>query len=141
MLQDFKELHVWRTAHALALHVDRVTTSGPGRKDVALVGQSRRAAISIAANIAEGCARSTPRDFAKFLNISYASASELEYHLILARDLRLIGFQEFQSLVVQIDAVRRMLTGLIKRVRERERSGMVGGRCVDVPASGPAPSS
>lgn len=120
------------------MHVYRVTASGPGRADAALVGQSRRAAISVAANIAEGCSRGSSRDFAKFLNISYASAGELEYHLILARDLGVIGAREFHALSTQVDDVRRMLTGLIRRVRERERSGTIGGRRADAPASNPA---
>ena len=140
-MQDFKDLHVWRKAHALALHVYRVTDSDPGRKHVALVGQSRRAAISIGANIAEGCARVTPRDFAKFLNISYASASELENHMILARDIRVIGPREFRAVSQQIDEVRRMLTGLIRRVRERERSGTSGGLRDQGSTPGPPASS
>ncbi len=117
MLRDFKGLLVWKKAHALALNIYRVTSSDPGRANSGLVGQSRRAAVSIAANIAEGCGRDTQRDFAKFLNIAFGSATELEYHMILARDLGLIGRGEFRALEEQIVEVRRMLTGLIQRVR------------------------
>lgn len=119
-LQDFKNLHVWRKAHALTLHVHRLMPPALGREHAGLVGQARRAAISVAANIAEGCSRSTARDFAKFLNISYASASELEYHLLLARDLGLLNARDARSLSQQIEEVRRMLTGLARRVQERE---------------------
>lgn len=78
-MPDFKGLAVWRRAHALTLNVFRVTRCRGRREHAALISQARRAAMSVAANIAEGCARATQRDFAKFLNISFASASELEY--------------------------------------------------------------
>ena len=117
-LQDFKGLRVWKKAHALALEVCRISGSEPGRSHhTGLVGQSRRAAISIAANIAEGCARETQRDFAKFLNIAFASAAELEYHMILARDLGVITRSQFRTVTGEIEEIRRMLTGLIHRVR------------------------
>jgi four helix bundle protein len=117
ILRDFKGLLVWKKAHALALNVYRVTRTDPGRDHAGLVGQSRRAAISVAANIAEGCGRETQRDFVKFLNIAFASATELEYHMILTRDLGVIGRAEFRGLNEQIEEVCRMLTGLIQRVR------------------------
>ncbi len=128
MLRDFKGLLVWKKAHALALNVYRVTSSEPGRANSGLVGQSRRAAISIAANIAEGCGRDTQRDFAKFLNIAFGSATELEYHMILARDLGLIGRAEFRALAGQIEEVRRMLTGLIHRVRAAQSAPSASAR-------------
>ena len=128
MLRDFKGLLVWKKAHALALNVYRVTSSEPGRANSGLVGQSRRAAISIAANIAEGCGRDTQRDFAKFLNIAFGSATELEYHMILARDLGLIGRAEFRTLAEQIEEVRRMLTGLVQRVRAAQPAPSVSAR-------------
>ncbi len=115
-LRDFKGLLVWRRAHALALSVYRAMPLKGRREHAALINQARRAAISISANIAEGCARATQRDFMKFLNISYASAAELEYHLILAGDLGLVGASAFRSLTDQVVQVRRMLAGLLKRV-------------------------
>ena len=116
-MRDFKGLQVWRKAHALTLSVYRVTRFRSRREHAALVNQARRAAMSVAANIAEGCARATQRDFVKFLNISYASSAELEYHLILARDLHLLNAGDFRALAAQIEEVQRMLAGLQKRVR------------------------
>ncbi|MDE3174161.1 MAG: four helix bundle protein [Gemmatimonadota bacterium] len=109
---------VWRRAHALTLDVYRVVRLKGRREHAALINQARRAAMSIPAKIAEKCARATQRDFRKFLNISYASAAELEYHLILARDLGLLGASEFRSLTDQVAQVRMMLAGLLKRVSQ-----------------------
>lgn len=116
-MRDFKGLLVWRKAHALTLNVYRVTRFRSRREHAARVNQARRAAMPVAANIAEGCARATQRDFVKFLNISFASSAELEHHLILARDLRLLSAADFRALTDQIGEVQRMLAGLQKRVR------------------------
>ena len=135
-MRDFKGLQVWRKAHALTLNVYRVTRFRSRREHAALVNQARRAAMSVAANIAEGCARATQRDFVKFLNISYASSAELEYHLILARDLRLLNAGDFRSLAEQIEEVQRMLAGLQKRVH-----GAASGSATPKPPSAVADGS
>ena len=84
-----------------------------------IVSQVRRAALSIPANIAEGCGRSSDRDFAKFLQIAFASANELEYHLeyILETGLVRIARTEFEERRAEIIQVRRMLTGLLRKIR------------------------
>lgn len=75
-----------------------------------------RAAMSIPANIVEGRGQKSGREFARFLGYAVNSSSELEYHLIVARDVRVISISEFASLADQIAEVRRMLYGLSKRV-------------------------
>ena len=83
----FRKLFVWQKAHQLTLEVYRSTRSFSEDEKYGLTAQMRRCAVSIGANIAEGSARKSDRDFARFVQIAFASASELEQHLLLAVDL------------------------------------------------------
>jgi four helix bundle protein len=116
-MQDYKKLVVWAKAHQLVLCVYRVTGRWSRRADAGLAAQLRRAAASIAANIVEGCHRRTRTDFARFLDIAYASAAEVEYHLLLARDIELLGEEQFVELDGKTTHVKRMLAGLQKRLK------------------------
>lgn len=124
-MQNYRRLRVWGKAHALALNVHRATKLIPGRENSGLIGQLRRAALSIPANIAEGSARATDRDFAKFLQIAIASATELEYHLHFSADAGLVPRREFLARQGEVIEVRRMLVGLLRRIR---RTGLSPGR-------------
>ena len=115
-MADFKKLHVWGKAHALMLNVYRVASGIRGAPNVSLRNQSVRAAMSIPANIVEGRAQKGDREFARFLRIALASAAELEYHLITARDIRAISQADFLSLLNQLIEDRQMLHGLINRL-------------------------
>jgi len=88
-VKDFRELQVWRKAHELTLAVYQITASFPREELYGLTAQLRRAGSSIAANLAEGCGRNGDAELARFCSIAMGSASELEYHLLLARDLKL----------------------------------------------------
>jgi four helix bundle protein len=77
-----------------------------------------RAAMSIPANIVEGCGQQTTRQFVRFLQISLGSTSELEYHLLVARDTALISKSEFDSLKSQMVEIRRMLYALVRKLNE-----------------------
>jgi four helix bundle protein len=90
-----------------------------GRKDSAVRSQIVRTADSIAANIVEGCGEQSPQEFTRFLRISLNSATELEYHLIVARDRRLLNADSCKQLTDRAIEVRRMLYGLLRRVRSR----------------------
>ena len=116
-MQNFRQLAVWRMSHALALNVLRLTETIPRQHNSGLIGQLRRAAQSIPANIAEGASRETNRDFAKFLTIAIASGSELENHLQFCGDAGLIHRPDFEARMNEVTPVRRMLFGLLKRVR------------------------
>ena len=116
-MQDFKKLKVWETSHRVTLDVYRVTQQFPKDELYGLTSQIRRASASIGANIAEGCGRATAADFARFLTIAMGSASELEYHLILASDLQFLEQTHFNRLSEGVVEVKRMLTALIQRVR------------------------
>jgi four helix bundle protein len=113
-MSDFKKLHVWQKAHALALSVDRACKRIRGSQYASLRNQLFRAATSIPANIAEGRRQTSEKEFRRFLTIALNSSSELEYHLILARDIRVIPESEFVSLVAQTITVRKMLYALIR---------------------------
>jgi four helix bundle protein len=113
---DFAKLHVWRKAHALALNVHAVAIRIRGSNYVSLRSQMIRASISIPANIVEGRGQKSERDFARFLGYALNSSSELEYHLVVARDIRAITLNDFSSLLSQLIEVRKMLHGLLKRI-------------------------
>jgi four helix bundle protein len=88
-VKDFHELKVWQKAHQLTLEVYQITATFPRQELYGLTSQLRRACASIPANLAEGCGRNGAAEFARFCSIAMGSASELEYHLLLARDLKL----------------------------------------------------
>ena len=113
---DFKRLHVWRKAHALALNVHRVAARIRGSQYASLRSQMIRAAMSIPANIVEGTGQKSGRDFGRFLRYALNSSAELEYHLIVARDIRAVAQTDFLSLLSQVIEVRRMLHGLLNRL-------------------------
>jgi four helix bundle protein len=116
-VKDFKELNVWKKAHEMTLSVYALSRSFPKEELFGLTSQVRRSSASAAANIAEGCGRRSDGEMSRFLHIAYGSATELEYHLLLARDLHLLSEQAFEATMRQVDEVQRMLTSLIKRVR------------------------
>ncbi|HYW34011.1 MAG TPA: four helix bundle protein, partial [Balneolaceae bacterium] len=93
------------------------TSSFPKEELYGLTSQMRRAASSIPSNIAEGCGRNTQAQFARFLNIAFGSASELEYQLILSKDLSFINNEAFSELFEKITEVKRMLYSLIQKVQ------------------------
>src|SRR5438552_2666362 len=113
-MSDFKRLKVWRKAHALALNVHRIASRIRGRDSVALRSQMLRAAMSIPANIVEGSAKGSDRELARFLQIALGSTSELEYHLIIARDSSVFTKSDFDSLSAQTIEIRKMLYGLTR---------------------------
>jgi four helix bundle protein len=115
-VSDFKNLKVWRKAHALALNVHRVAVRIRGAEFVSLRGQLIRAAFSIPTNVVEGNGQESPQQFARFVRFSLNSSSELEYHLIVARDARAIKATDFDSLSSQTVEVRKMLYGLLRHL-------------------------
>jgi four helix bundle protein len=116
-MQDFRNLLVWQKSHELVLQVYRASGDFPRDEIYGLTSQIRRAAVSIPSNIAEGCGRGSDAEFARFLIIAMGSSSELEYQLLLARDLGYIETGMHRSLDLLVAEVKRMLAGLIKRVQ------------------------
>ena len=130
-MSDFKKLRVWAIAHALVLNTNRIAGSIQGTRYAALRSQMDRAAMSIAANIVEGRQQRSEREFARFLGYALASASELENHLIVARDIRAIKTADYDLLLSQLTEVRKMLHGLLDRLSE---SGKSPNKSVQAPA-------
>jgi len=114
-VKGFKELTVWRKAHEMTIAVYETTRSFPREELYGLTSQLRRSAASIGANIAEGCGRRSDGEMARFLQIARGSASEIEYHVLLAHDLHLLRDEEFRHFSYQADELQRMLTALIQR--------------------------
>lgn len=117
-MQDFRQLKAWQKAHQLTLKVYEMTRGFPKEEVYALTCQMRRACVSIPANIAEGCGRAGGRDFARFLQIAIASASETEYYLHLSRDLRYVTRECGTALIALVTEVRRMLSSLLRLITE-----------------------
>lgn len=115
-MKDFRNLVVWEKAHVLALKVYAVTKSFPKEEQYGITAQIRRAAVSIPTNIAEGCCRKGSLDFARFLQISVGSASEVEYLLLLAYDLKMLSCTEQKNLIMDVQEIKRMLSAFLKKL-------------------------
>ena len=115
-MADFKKLQVWRYAHALALDTYKAGSRIRRSQHLALRSQLIRASASIPANIVEGRAKTSDRDFARFVGYALGSASELEYHLIMARDIGVVPPGDANGLISQLQKVRKMLHGLRSRL-------------------------
>ncbi len=116
-MRDFKKIQAWERAHRLTLCLYRLTSSFPPDERYGLVSQIRRAAASIPANIAEGAGRHTQTELARFIHIASGSASELEYHLLLSRDLGYIDPGRYPELEAEIIEIKKMLFAFQKTVR------------------------
>ena len=116
-MKDFRRLQVWTKSHELALAVYHSTATFPKSEMFGLASQMRRAAASIPSNIAEGCGRDGDGDLGRFLQIASGSASELEYQLVIARDLKYVAPEDFKSISNRVDEVSRMLTSFRQRVQ------------------------
>lgn len=116
-MKNFRDLKVWQKSYQLTLVVYRATHSFPKEEQFGLTSQMRRAASSIPSNIAEGCCRSGDAEFARFLYIAMGSASELECHLMLSRDLGYMPVAASQSLESDVSEVKRMLSSLILKLK------------------------
>jgi four helix bundle protein len=116
-VKDFKQLAVWEKSHRLTLAVYKTTSSFPREELYGLTSQIRRASASIPANIAEGCGRRGDAEFARFCQIAMGSASELEYHFLLAKDLGFLESSVHETLNHDLVEVKRMLNVFIQKLR------------------------
>ena len=116
-MRDFKSYTAWEKAHRLTLDVYAATEGFPKEELYGLKSQIRRSCASVPENIAEGCGRGTDADFARFLHVSAGSANELEYQLLLARDLALLESSTHATLDAQVNDVKRMLATLTRRLK------------------------
>jgi len=116
-LKSFRDIKAWEKSHALTLRVYCVTATFPRDELYGLTSQLRRACSSIPTNIAEGCGRNTDGELRRFLEIAMGSASETEYHFLLARDLGYIDDTVFDELTSSVTEVKRMLAAFITKLK------------------------
>ena len=116
-MKDFRDLNVWKKAHDFVLGAYKATRELPKEERYGLTSQIRRASVSIAANIAEGCGRSGDAEFGRFLGIAMGSASEVEYLLLLARDLGMLARDPHDPLNRDVVEVKRMLASLLRKLK------------------------
>lgn len=122
-MQDFKRLVVWQRAHRLRVLIYDIVATFPRDELYGLRSQCTRAAGSIAANIAEGCGRNGDKEFARFLDIAMGSATELECHLMCARDRGFASPPAVDSFLRDLDGLQRMLAALTRQIRARLKKG------------------
>lgn len=115
-MKNFRDLQVWEKAHSLTLASYKVTNEFPKQEMYGMSSQIRRCAASIPANIAEGCGKRGNGEFQRYLNIAAGSASELEYHFLLAHDLKFVNEADYRDLNDRVVEVKRMLAALARKV-------------------------
>ena len=118
-MKNYKELEVWQKALDLTAEVYKLTCHFPDEERFGLTAQIRRAAVSTAANIAEGWGRGTTREYIQFLFVSRGSLMEVETHGIIARRLSYLSEAQILGLEARVEEVGRMLNGLIQSLRNR----------------------
>ncbi|MCK5440991.1 MAG: four helix bundle protein [Maribacter sp.] len=113
-MRNFRELEVWKDARKLVKEIYLLTKSLPKSEKYGLVSQINRCVISIPANIAEGSAKYSQKDFVRFLQISLGSAYELESHLVLCTDLEFIEVGTTSATIKNIQVLQKRIASLIK---------------------------
>jgi len=116
-MRDFRKLQIWEKSHDLTLRIYELTSQFPRSEIYGLTSQIRRASASIPTNIAEGCGRESSAEFIRFLQIAMGSASETEYLILLAHDLKYLNANQYTELSNTIISVKKMLTSLLKKLR------------------------
>ena len=118
-MKDFRQLQIWERSHQLTLCIYQITQDFPKSESYGLVSQMRRSASSVPTKIAEGCGRNSDADFARFLDHSMGSASELEYQLILSHDLQYLPVDQFSETSSELIEIKRMLNAFIQKLRAK----------------------
>lgn len=125
-MRNYQDLHVWTKAHSLTLDLYRVSRAFPKEEIYGVTSQLRRAVMSIGSNLAEGCGRRTSSELARFVRIAMGSASELDYDLLVCRDLGYLKNEDFTRLSKDLIEVRKMLTSFLSAVEEQVNSKAKG---------------
>ncbi|ACT94879.1 four helix bundle protein [Dyadobacter fermentans] len=115
-MRDFRKYGVWEQSHKLVLELYRLTKGFPADEKFGIVSQIRRAAVSVATNICEGCGKASERDFARFLGISFGSCQEVEYLTLLSKDLGFLDGHSYDLVQFEITSIKKQLYHLIKKL-------------------------
>ncbi len=131
--RNYRNIVAWQRAHEMTLGVYELTRTFPREETYGLTSQIRRAAFSVAANIAEGSGRETDKDFLRFLFISLGSLKEVEYATLLAHDLNYLNSEVFEQLKAKTNQTFAALQGLIKSAKKK--TGFIGGSMAAIAAT------
>lgn len=116
---DYRKLAVWQKSHQFVLNIYKLSANFPKDEMYGLTSQIRRAAVSIPSNIAEGSGRAGDGDLIRFLHIASGSAHEVDYQLLLVRDLGMLENDFYLQLEREIVEIKRMLGGLIHSLESK----------------------
>lgn len=116
--KNYEDLVVWKKSIALSKNIYLVTASFPKEEQYGLTAQIRRSSVSIPSNIAEGCSKSSSKDFLRFLDIAVGSAAELHTQLLIAHEIALLTKADFDGINEQTKEISRMLHGLRASIKE-----------------------
>ncbi|MDI6853802.1 MAG: four helix bundle protein [Deltaproteobacteria bacterium] len=114
--RSYRDLEVWKLSIELVKEIYRITNEFPVSELYGLTNQVRRAAVSIPANIAEGQARSSPKEFKQFLSVAFGSAAELETHLIISKEVNYLSTEIFEYLMEILERIMKMVKGLSSKI-------------------------
>lgn len=116
--RNFREYKVWQDAVAYASEVYKITQDMPWFEKKGLCDQLQRAVVSISSNIAEGAAKPSDVEYAKFLDIALGSAFEVETQLLIAKNVRYLNEELYNNLLAELNGIERQLNGLIHSIRQ-----------------------
>ena len=119
-MKDFKNLEIWKKSHKLTLEIYKATQQFPREEIFGLTSQIRRAVSSIPTNIAEGCGRRTNAELANFLNIASGSASEVEFEILLAKEVGYITAKQYANWTHEIIEIRSMLAAYMSKLTAKK---------------------
>ncbi len=119
-MKTHKNLDVWNKSIQLVTDIYMITKDFPREELYGLTNQIRRSAVSIPSNISEGSARKGPKEYIQFLYIALGSKNELETQVIIAFNLDFISLEQQEELLLKIENIGKMLSGLIKYIKSKE---------------------
>lgn len=120
-LRTHRDLDVWKLSLDWVETVYRCSTSWPSDERFGLISQVRRAAVSVAANIAEGAGRKGTGEFIQFIGIARGSLAEVETHLLIAARLGYLTAEQLKPLLADMERIARMLSALTTRLKQRQQ--------------------
>tara|TARA_R110001599_G_scaffold151792_5_gene336789 strand:+ start:22 stop:390 length:369 start_codon:yes stop_codon:yes gene_type:complete len=116
-MKNFKELEIWQKGHEMAIDIFNLTKTFPSEEKYGLISQMRRSSQSVPTNIAEGCGRNSQKELLRFCSIAMGSASELEYQLILSKDIGFIKTHDYKDTNEKLLTLKKMLNAFMKYLR------------------------
>ena len=116
-MRNYKKYTIWQEAHIIALNTYKLSKKLPESELYGIVSQMRRAAVSVPANIAEGCGRNTDKEFKRFLIIARGSITELQYFFILTKDLKILPEEDCSEMIENCDKLMRSISSLIIKIK------------------------